>query len=119
MDTTTRLVVGAVALFAIQVVTWTTVIYWVRRRKGVTPRWSWVRTLGMFFVLSVLVTGLTLVPGVGRLIAVVASLVGLKRFSGLDVLPTFILSFCVGLSLFVVAGLISNALQVDLLRLSN
>jgi hypothetical protein len=51
-------------------------------------------------------------------LAVILSLVGLKRLSGLDVLSTFILSFCLGVSVFVVATMLSRQLQVDLLGLN-
>jgi hypothetical protein len=117
VDTTIRLFIGLSMLFVIEVVGWTTIVYLVRRWNRVEPAWPWLRTLGGCLVLGVIVTAIGLVPLIGRFGAVIASLVGLKRLSGLDVLSSFILSFCVGLSIFVVAGVISNQLRVDLLGL--
>jgi hypothetical protein len=115
MDSTTRLIVALLLLFAVDVLLGGTVVFLVRRRKRIEPAWSWPKTLGAFFLLGLLVGGVGMVPVVGRFAAVVVSLVGLKRISGLDVLGTFILSFCMGILVFAAAAVISSQLQVDLL----
>jgi hypothetical protein len=56
-----------------------------------------------------------LVPVVGRFAGAVAALIGLKRFSGLDVLSTFILLFCVGVCVLSCSYVLSRQLGVDLL----
>jgi hypothetical protein len=58
-----------------------------------------------------------LLPVIGRFAAVIVSLLGLRRLSRLDILSTFILSFCLGVSVFVLASVLSSRLQVDLLGL--
>ena len=117
MDSTTRFIVGLLLLLAVQILLGGTVVFLVRQWKRIAPAWSWPKSLGAFFLLGLLVTGAGLVPVVGGFAAVIVSLVGLKRISGLDVLSTFILSFCMGISVFAVAAVISSQLQVDLLGL--
>jgi hypothetical protein len=117
MDSTTRFIVGLILLLAVQILLGSTVVFLVRRWKRIEPVWSWPQTLGAFFLLGLVVTGVGLVPAIGRFAAVIVSLVGLKRISGLDVLSTFILSFCMGILVFAAAVVISNQMQVDLLGL--
>ena len=117
MDSTTPFIVGLLLLLAVQILLGGTVVFLVRRWKRIDPAWSWAKTVGAFFILGLLVTGVGFVPVIGRFAAVVVSLIGLKRLSGLDVLSTFILSFCLGVSVFVVASMLSRQLQVDLLGL--
>jgi hypothetical protein len=118
VDSTTRFIVGLLLLLAVEILLGGTAVFLVRRRKRIDPAWSWTKTLGAFFLLGLLVTGVGLVPVIGRFAAVILSLVGLKRLTGLDVLSTFILSFCLGVSVFVVATMLSRQLQVDLLGLN-
>ena len=117
MDSTTRFIIGLLLLLAVQILLGSMVVFLVRRWIRIEPAWSWPKTLAAFFLLGLVVTGVGLVPVIGRFAALIVSLVGLKRLSGLDVLSTFILSSCVGVSVFVVAAVISNQLQVDLLGL--
>ena len=117
MDSTTRFVVGLLLLLAVQILLGGTAVFLIRRWKRVEPAWPWAKSLGAVFLLGLVVTGVGLVPVVGRFAAVIVSLVGLKRLSGLDVLSTFILSFCMGVSLFAVTAVLSRQLQVDLLGL--
>ena len=117
MDSTTRFIIGLILLLAVQILLGGTVVFLVRRWKRIEPAWSWPKTLGAFFLLALVVTGVGLAPVIGRFAAIIVSLVGLKRLSGLDVISTFILSFCVGVLVFIVAAVISNQLQVDLLGL--
>jgi hypothetical protein len=117
MDSTTRFIVGLIVLLAVEILFGGTVVFFVRRWKRIEPVWSCPKTVGAFFLLGLVVTGVGLVPVIGRLAAVIVSLVGLKRISGLDVLSTFILSFCMGVSVFAATAVISNQLQVDLLDL--
>jgi hypothetical protein len=117
VDTTTRFVIGLLALFTIQVTLGGTVVYLIRRRNRAEPAWSWLRAVGAFCVLGLVVAGVSLLPAVGRFAAPIASLVGLKRMSGLDILSTFILSFVMGILVFATAAVISIQLQVDLLGL--
>lgn len=117
MDSTTRFIIGLLILLVVQILLVGTVVFLIRRWKQIEPAWSWPKSLGAVFVLGLVVTGCGLLPVIGRFAALIVSLVGLKRISGLDVLSTFILSFCVGLSIFVFAMVLSNQLQVDLLGL--
>jgi hypothetical protein len=117
VDATTRLIIGLLLLFIVQMLLGPTVVFIIRRRRGIQPAWSWLKTLGAFLLLSLVVSGVGLVPVAGRFAAVIVSLIGLKRISGLDLLSTFILSFFMGLSVFVIAAVISQQLQVDLLGL--
>jgi hypothetical protein len=117
VDATTRFIVGLVLLLAVQILLGGTVVFLVRRWKRIEPAWPWLKTLGAFFLLVLLATGVGFLPVIGRFAAVIVSLVGLKRISGLDVLSTFILSFCIGISVLAVAAVISSQLQVDLLGL--
>ena len=117
MDPTRRLIVGLLLLFAIQLLLGSTVVFLVRRWNRIEPTWSRPKTLGAFFLLDLSVTGIGLVPVVGGFAAAIASLVALKRMSGLDVLSTFILSFCMGILVFALATVISTQMQVDLLVL--
>jgi hypothetical protein len=117
VDWTTRFAIGLLLLLAIQVLLGGTVVFFVRRRKRVEPVWSWPRTLGAFALLGLIVTAFSIVPVVGPFAAAVVSLVGLKRMSGLDILSTFILSFCMGILVFAISGVIGAQLQVDLLGL--
>jgi hypothetical protein len=117
MDSTTRFIVGLILLIAVEILFSGTVVFLVRRWRRIEPAWSWPRTLGAFFLLGLVVTGAGLIPMIGRFAAVIVSLVGLKRISGLDVLSTFILSFCMGIAVFAAVAVISNQLQVDLLVL--
>jgi hypothetical protein len=57
------------------------------------------------------------VPVIGRFAAVIVSLVGVKRISGLDVLSSIIVSLCIGISVFVIAVVLSRQLHVDLINL--
>ena len=117
MELSAKFVVGLLLLLAVQVLLGGTVVYFIRKRKRIEPAWSWPKTLGAFLLLGVLVTIVGLLPVVGRFVAVVVSLIGLKRISGLDVIPTFILSFCMGILIFAVAAVIGSQLQVDLIGL--
>ena len=119
MDISAKFVVGLILLLAVQVLLGGTVVYLIRKRKRIEPAWSWPKSLGAFLLLGLLVTGVGLVPVVGRFAALVVSLIGLKRISGLDVVSTFILSFCMGILIFVVAAVIGSQLQVDLLQLGD
>jgi len=60
---------------------------------------------------------ISLVPGIG-LAAVIVWLVGLKRLSGLDVIPTFILSFCLGIVVFILMVAAGKALQLPFVATS-
>jgi hypothetical protein len=115
MDSTTRFFVGLVLLWAIEILFVSTVVFLVRRSRRVEPAWSWPKTLGVFFLLGLLVAAVGILPVIGGFAAVVLSLVGLKRISGLDVLSTFILSFCLGISILLVAYVLSKQLGVELL----
>ncbi len=117
MNPTMRFIVGLVLLIFIQVLVGTTALFLIRRRNHIEPKWSWPTTLGWYIVLWIVVTGVGLVPVIGRLAAVIVSLIGIKRLSGLDVLSTFILSFCLGILLFAVAVLLSRMLEVELLSM--
>src|SRR5436190_12484948 len=117
MDPTTRFIVGVLFLMAIQLLIGGTAVFVVRRWKEVAPVWSWPKTLGAFFLMMLLVTGVGLVPAVGRYAAAIASLIGLKRLTGLDVLSAFMLSICLGLLVLAVAAVLSRQLQIDLLGL--
>jgi hypothetical protein len=117
VDTTTRFVIGLLILVAIQVILGGTVVYLIRRRKQVEPTWSWPRSIGAVSLLGLLVAAVGLVPVVGRYAAVIVSLIGLKRMSGLDILSTFILSFFMGILVFALSAVISTQFQVDLLGL--
>jgi hypothetical protein len=117
MDPTARFALALLLLLTIQVLLGGTVVFLVRRWNQVAPVWSWPRAIRSFALLALLVTVLSLIPTIGRYAAVVVSLVGLKRMSGLDVIPTFILSFCMGILVFAISAVISDQLQVDLLGL--
>jgi hypothetical protein len=117
VDSTTRFIVGLLLLLAAQILLGGTMVFLARRWKQSVPAWSWIKTLGAFSLLGLLVTGIGLLPVIGRFAAVIVSLVGLKRLSGLDILSTLILSFCLGVSMFVLASVLSSQLQVDLLGL--
>jgi hypothetical protein len=117
VDPTTGLIVGLLLLLAVQILFGGTAVFLVRRWKRIDPAWSWAKTVGAIVLLGLLASGVSLVPVVGRFAAVIVSLIGLKRLSGLDVLSTFILSFCLGVAVFIVAALLSRQLQVDLLGL--
>jgi hypothetical protein len=118
LDSQTRFLIGLSLLLTIQVLLWATIIYFVRKWKKVQPAWSWIRSLGCFLLLAVLVTGIRFIPIVGPFAALIASLMGLHRLSKLDLLSTFILSFFVGISIYTVTGIISNLLDVELLQLT-
>lgn len=115
MDSTTRFFVGLILLGAIQILFVSTVVFLVRRSKRIEPAWSWPKTLGAFFLLGLLVGAVDFLPVIGGFAAAVVSLIGLKRISGLDVLSTFILSFCLGISVLLVAYVLSKQLGVELL----
>jgi hypothetical protein len=117
VDTATRFVIGLVALLVFQVVLGGSVVYLIRWRNQVEPVWSWPKSIGVFSLLVVVVTGVALVPVVGLFAALIVSLVGLKRISGLEIISTFILSFCMGVLVFAMSAVISAQLQVDLLGL--
>ena len=117
MEISAKFVVGLILLLAVQVLLGGTVVYFIRKRKRIEPAWSWPKTLGAYLLLGLLVTAVGLIPVVGRFVAVVVSLIGLKRISGLDVIPTFILSFCMGILIFAGAAVIGSQLQVDLIGL--
>jgi hypothetical protein len=117
LDSQTRFLIGLSLLIAIQVLLWATIIYFVRKWRKVLPAWSWVRSLGGYLLLTLLVTGISFIPTVGLFAALIALLVGLQRLSKLDLLSTFILWFCVGISLFILTGILSNLLDVELLQL--
>src|SRR4051812_38816170 len=113
MDQDARYFLGVSLLIVAQVLVGTTVVYVVRRRMQVDPGMSWAAVLGAYLLLGVVVTVLTIVPVVGIGLALVVSLVGLKRLAGLQVLPTFILAFCLGLLVFLISAGISALLNVD------
>jgi len=116
MDELKRYILGLVLLLAAQVLLGGTSVYLIRRWRSVQPVWSWTYSLWCYFLLGLLVSAVALVPLVGRLAALIVSLVGLKRLSGLDILLTFVLSILVGLSAFVFGYVISRQLQVELLH---
>jgi hypothetical protein len=64
-----------------------------------------------------MVAAVGFVPLVGPFAAAIASLVGLKRISGLDVFWTFMLSFFMGILILAIVGVVSVQLQLDLPRL--
>jgi hypothetical protein len=115
VDVTTRFIVGLLLMLAIQILLSGTAVFLVRRWKQVDPAWSWPKTLWKFFLLLLIVNAFGLVPVVGRFAGAVAALIGLKRFSGLDVLSTFILLFCVGVCVLSCSYVLSRQLGVDLL----
>jgi len=115
MDEVKRYLLGFALLLVFQILLGGTVVYLVRRWKSGQSVWSWTYTLWVYFLLGLLVTAVAFVPLVGRFAAVIVSLVGLKRLSGLDVLTTFILSFFVGMSVIAMSYVLSHQLQVDLI----
>src|SRR5262245_36754960 len=115
MDPTNRFIVGVLVMLAVQLLVGSTAVFVVRRWKRIAPVWSWLKPLRAVFLLMLLVTGVGLVPVVGPFAAMIVSLVGLKRLSGLDILSAFILSFCLGILMFAVATVLSRQLQIDLL----
>jgi hypothetical protein len=117
MDPTNRFIVGVLLMLAIELLVGSTAVFVVRRRKRIAPVWSWLKTLRAVFLLMLLVIGVSLVPVVGPFAAMIVSLIGLKRLSGLDILSAFILSFCLGVLIFAVATVLSRQLQIDLLGL--
>ena len=118
MDSTTSFIVGLLIMQAVQILLGGTAVFVVRRWKRIDPAWSWAKTLGAFFLLVLFASGVgLLVPVIGRFAALVVSLVGVKRLSGLDILSSIILSLCLGVPVFVVAAILSGVLQVDLLGL--
>jgi hypothetical protein len=106
-------------LSVVQIVLWTTIIFLLRKRKQVEPVWSWLRTLGGFLVLALATTAISLIPVVGRFVALAVSIIGIKRLSGLDIPTTLFLWVCVAISMVVLAWFISQQLQVELLDLRN
>jgi len=117
LDPTTRFVIGLLLLLTIQVILGGTVVYLIRRRNRVEPVWSWRRSVGAFCVLGLIVTGVSFVPVVGPYAALIVSLIGLQRMSNLEIVSTFILSFCMGILVFAISAVISTQLQIDLLGL--
>lgn len=114
-----RFLIGFAVLLAFQIFLWTTVLYFVRRWNKLEPAWSWLRMLGRVIVLTLLVSVVQVIPMVGNFAALVASLIGVKRLTGVDVLPAFLLSFCIGVSVYVATVIISHTLHVELLALPN
>jgi hypothetical protein len=113
VDSTTRFIVGLLLLLAAQILLGGSMAFLARRWKQSVPATKKVSgTLHLvqetwrprkpkvpdtFFVhrwafslLGLLVTGIGLLPVIGRFAAVIVSLFGLKRLSGLDILSTFI-----------------------------
>jgi hypothetical protein len=119
MDTLTRHILALAVIITIQIVFGSTVLFFVRRYKKIEPKWSWLKTTGGYITLSLLVGLVTLVPGQGKFASLILSLVGLKRLSGLDVLSTFILSFVMGVVIFVLIGAVEHYFEVELLGLDN
>jgi hypothetical protein len=108
---------GWVTLFLAHLAIGGTAVFAVRRYQRVEPAWSWPKSMGAYFLLGLLVTGVSLIPIVGRFAALIVSLVGLKRFFGLDLLSTFIVAFCLGLLFFILGVVLSRQLGVELLDL--
>jgi hypothetical protein len=115
MDTTTRYILGFSLVFVVQTLLGTTLFYLIRNWHRREPKWSWLKTLGGYLLLSLLVTLIGLIPFIGRFAAVIASLVGVKRITGLDVLATFIFSFVTGIMVLILVGIIGAWLHVDLM----
>src|SRR5262249_194052 len=119
MDTSTRYLVALSVWLPLQILLGSTVLFLVRRYKHVEPPWSWLRIVGAYVLLCLLVGFIGLVPVVGKPAALIATLFGVKRLTGLDVLSTFILSFLMGLACVVLAALMGVYFQVDLLGLED
>ena len=119
MDSTTRFIVGLLVLLAVQILFGGTVVYLIRRWEADRTGLDLAHVHGSFLPSGSGGDCRRTNTVIGRVAAVIMSLVGLKRISGLDVLSTFMLSFCMGISVFIVAAVISNQLQVDLLGLQH
>ena len=72
MSTTVRMIIGFISLFVVESVIWTTILYLVRLRKKVEPTWTWFKTLGVFLLLTLIVTGIGIIPVAGAIGAAVA-----------------------------------------------
>lgn len=116
MEPSAKRLVVLLILSMCQVLLIATSVFVIRRRNRAEPSWSWPKSLGMSFLLSLAASGVGLIPVVGIFAALIVTLIGLKRFTRLDVLSTFVLSFCLGLLVFATAAVLSNQFQIDLLE---
>jgi hypothetical protein len=115
MSPESRFAIGVAMLLALQVVLATSAIYLIRWRKRIEPKRSWIFLLYAYFLLSLIVTGVSFIPVAGPFVAIIVSLIGLKRLSGLQVIPTVILAFCLGIIVFLLSAGLSALLDVNIL----
>jgi hypothetical protein len=92
-------------------------LVFIRRKTFPREGREGFQLLAKVFLLMLIVNIISLVPGIG-LIAVIIWLVGLKRLSGLDVIPTFILSFCLGIVVFVLMLAVAKLLELPFVAAS-
>ncbi|MGE3806281.1 MAG: hypothetical protein AB7K24_16555 [Gemmataceae bacterium] len=118
MDTSTKTALGLLLLNSATVLLWTTVLCSVRRWTNVEPVWTWRNLLGRFLLLALCVTTLALIPHIGPYLALVVSLIGVKRLSGLDVLSAYILSFFLHVIFFIAAIMMGKWLGVPFLPIT-
>ncbi len=117
MNETARFTIGALLLTVIQIAMASGATYFARKWTKALPPWSFWKALGMFVLLALVVSGISLIPVVGLFTAAVVSLAGFKRFTGLSLFSAFILVFILGASILAIGAVLSSQLDVDLLLL--
>src|SRR5262245_19895606 len=91
----------------------TAVLYYVRGKTYGSAAGGWLPLLRDVLLLMLAANVISLLPVVGVL-AVIVWLVALNRLSGLDVIPTFILSFGLGVVVFAAMVLVARYLELPL-----
>jgi hypothetical protein len=114
LNAQTRAILAASIAYAIQLVVWTVVLYFIRRRGYPYQHGSWLQNFLAYLLLSVLVTGTCLIPEGGSLLALPLAFVGLKKLSGLGLLETFCLAVGVGIPLLCIYLMIGAGLGVKM-----
>jgi hypothetical protein len=111
LSTATRGFIAFATVYLVQLLAWSSVLYYVRRQTYRTGYGSWLQAFTAYFILSFLITGLCWVP-CGPFLAVPLYFFGVKQISGVGVLPAFALTLGVSVLLAVAAVVIYEALGV-------
>jgi hypothetical protein len=111
LSTETRAFIAFVTVYVVQLLAWSSVLYYVRRQTYRTGYGVWWQAFTAYLILSLLATGLCLVP-CGFFAAVPIFFFGVKQISGVGVMPAFALTLGMSLLLFAAAAFIYAALGV-------
>jgi hypothetical protein len=113
LSTDTRAFIAVVTVFFVQLLVWSSVLFYVRRQTYRSNYGTWLQTFTAYFVQSLLLIGVCLVPCGGPFFAFLLYFLGIKRISGVGFMPAFALTLGVSFLLLIAGVMIGAVLGVE------